>query len=57
MDCRECTEKQGEPVSVEYTDGTTETIPLCETCREQYADGDLVSDIEPVEVEETQTNG
>ena len=57
MDCRECTENQGELVSVEYTDGTTESIRLCGTCREQYADGDLVSDIEPVEVEETRTNG
>lgn len=43
-------------MSVEYTDGTTETIPLCETCRAQFADGDLVSDIEPVEVEETRTD-
>lgn len=57
MDCGECHENQGELVSVEYTDGTTETIALCETCRERFAEGDLVSDIEPVEVEKSRTNG
>ena len=56
MDCGECSDNPGEPVSVEYTDGTTETIALCETCHEQFAEGDLVSDIEPVEVEESQTD-
>lgn len=57
MDCGECSDNQGERVSVEYTDGTTETIALCETCREQFADGDLVSDIDPVEVEGSRTGG
>lgn len=55
MDCGECTDNPGELVSVEYTDGTTETIALCESCRAQFSEGDLVSDIERVEVEESRT--
>lgn len=42
-------------MSVEYTDGTTETIALCETCRQQFAEGDLVDDVE--RVEQTRPNG
>jgi len=57
MECGECSDSQGELVSIEYTDGTTETIALCETCRAEFADGDLVSDIELLEVEESRTNG
>jgi protein-arginine kinase activator protein McsA len=57
MECGECSDNQGELVSIEYTDGTTETIALCETCRAEFADGDLVSDIELLEVEESRTSG
>lgn len=51
MDCGECGGSGGEPVRVEYTDGTTETIPLCEQCRERFTDGDLISRVEPLDAE------
>lgn len=49
MDCRECGDEGGEPARVEYTDGNVETIPLCGDCRERFTDGDLVSEVEPVD--------
>lgn len=52
MDCGECND-EGELMAIEYTDGTTEEVPLCETCRERFADGDLVSEISRVEREES----
>lgn len=51
MDCRECGNDCGEPVRVEYTDGNAETITLCESCRERFTDGDLISEVEPVDAE------
>lgn len=51
MKCNECEEETGESVRVRYTDGTTETLPLCERCRERFTDGDLVSEVQPIEVE------
>lgn len=35
----------GEPVTVEYSDGTTETEELCENCRESFIDAELVADM------------
>lgn len=51
MDCRECGESGGEPARVEYTDGTGETIPLCERCRERFTAGDLISRVESLDAE------
>lgn len=46
MACQECEEDTGEPVSVEYTDGNTEALVLCEECRDEFVDGGLVRDVE-----------
>lgn len=51
MNCRECGDPGGEPARVEYTDGNEETIPLCERCREQFTDGDLIDRVEPADAE------
>lgn len=51
MVCSGCEEKQGRPVEVEYNDGGTEVLPLCERCREDFRAGDFVDGVTPVETE------
>lgn len=46
-----CEVKEGERVEVEYTDGTTETVPLCVDCKDEFIDGGLVREVDPVEAE------
>ena len=48
MACRECGTEGAEPVRVEYVEATTETLQLCETCRERFEDGDFVTSVTPV---------
>lgn len=46
MECQECVDNRGEPAKVEYTDGTTETVYLCEDCRVDFTDGGLIQKVE-----------
>lgn len=48
MACVECGADGAEPVRVEYVEAGAETLRLCEDCREQFADGDLVADVTAV---------
>lgn len=49
MDCKECEENTGEISKVEYTAGETETIPLCDECRDEFDKAELVKNVAPVE--------
>lgn len=46
MECQECEDNRGEPAKVEYTDGNTEIVHLCEDCREEFMDGGLIREVE-----------
>ena len=48
MECTECGTDGAEPVRIEYVEATTETVPLCSPCRDEFADGDLVTDVTAV---------
>ena len=48
MECTECGDGGASPVKVEYVESRTERLRLCEACREEFADGDLVTDITAV---------
>lgn len=48
MTCTECGSDGATPVRVEYVESSTETLRLCETCRSEFADGDLVTDVTPI---------
>lgn len=45
MDCAECGAREGTPTRVEYIDDTTEVLPLCRECREEYDGGAFVEDV------------
>lgn len=45
MGCTECEDSTGKLVEVEYFDGTTETVALCNECREDFTDAELVADV------------
>lgn len=45
MDCWECEDDTGERLEVAYADGATESVRLCESCRERLVDGDLVGGV------------
>lgn len=49
MDCTECEDDEGEPTRVEYMNGDTETVSLCEQCRGEFKDGGLIREVERAE--------
>lgn len=49
MVCSGCEEEAGEPVEVEYNDGGTEVLPLCDRCREDFQDGNFIDGVTLVE--------
>lgn len=51
MVCTECGAGEASPVRVEYADGTRETLRLCAACRREFGEGDLVTDVRPIEGE------
>lgn len=51
MDFSEWGERKGEPVKVEYTDGNTKTLPLCEQCKNEFLEGVLVREVKSTEAE------
>ena len=52
MGCRECTNGVGRSVEVEYVDGTTEIVRLCDACREDFTEASFVDDVVLTEAEE-----
>ena len=48
MECVECGGGGATPVEVEYVESRTERLRLCEACREEFADGDLVTEVTEV---------
>lgn len=53
MECTECDEGGAEPVRIEYVEATTEKLQLCPTCRDEFEDGDLVTDVSPLSTGES----
>lgn len=51
MECEECNSNSGELVEVEYTDDATETLALCEDCRAEFTDAELINGVGTVENE------
>lgn len=52
MACTECGDDGATPVRVEYVESRTETLRLCEACRAEFDDGDLVTDVTAVSTED-----
>jgi hypothetical protein len=52
MECTECGGDGAEPVRIEYVEATTERLSLCSSCREEFEDGDLVTDVTVVSTRE-----
>lgn len=48
MECWECNDNTGEKLEVEYTDGKTATVQLCDRCREDFTEGDFVRGVRSV---------
>ena len=48
MECTECGTDGAERVRIEYVEATTERLSLCGSCREEFEDGDLVTDVTAV---------
>jgi len=48
MDCTECGENPGEKTRVIYTNSKSEYLYLCDDCREQFEDGELIQSISVV---------
>lgn len=46
MECEECGSEEVANVVVEFTDGAEREIPLCDDCRDDYRDGNLVEEVE-----------
>lgn len=51
MDCSECNSDTGDRVKVVYTDDAAEEIVLCDDCREQFTDAQLIDEVEAAESE------
>lgn len=51
MKCSECDSDAGELVEVVYTDDAAETIALCGDCRDEFADAELINEVEIAEGE------
>lgn len=45
MACIECGRIDSEPVTVAYTDGTTELVTLCAMCRNAFEEGVFVTEV------------
>lgn len=45
MGCIACNDNTGTRVTVEYFDGKTETVELCNECREGFTDAELVANV------------
>lgn len=54
MNCWECEDNSGEKSFVEYTDGETGTVQLCERCLEHFEKAEFVADIRPFSAEPEQ---
>lgn len=48
----ECGDGGATAVRVEYVESRTERLRLCEACRAEFADGDLVADVTAVSTDE-----
>ena len=51
MECIECDSDTGELVTVEYTDDAAEEVVLCDDCREEFTDAELINEVEAAETE------
>ena len=51
MNCWECEDNPGEKNHVEYTDGITGTVQLCERCLDQFEKAEFVAEIQPFSTE------
>ena len=49
MQCEECGDGDAARTVVRYGTGDEETIPLCDECRREYADGGLVEEVVPAD--------
>ena len=47
-ECAECDSANGAPVSVTYTDSTTDELELCPSCMADYEAGAFVRDVVPL---------
>lgn len=54
MNCWECEENPGEKSHVEYTDGETETVRLCERCLHHFEKAGFVAETRPFSAEPEQ---
>lgn len=50
MECLECGDRGAESVRIEYVERSAETLRLCSQCRNEFEDGDLVTDVTAVSV-------
>ncbi len=49
IECDEWGRRDATPTKIEYVVEETETIPLCDDCRDEFKDGGFVQDVSPVE--------
>ena len=45
MDCVECMENEGEKTEVRYTTGKSESLHLCDSCRDEFREGEFVESV------------
>lgn len=45
MGCLECGETDAKPSRIEYVDGTTEHVSLCQKCLREFEEGDLIAEV------------
>lgn len=45
MECETCGVERAERARIEYVEDAAETLPLCDACRAEFSDGDLVTDV------------
>lgn len=45
MSCMECENREATGAQIQYTDGSTETIRLCEACQGEFSDGGLIVEV------------
>lgn len=45
MECTECDSEAAAQVTVEYTNGRTETLALCTDCRVEFEEGEFVQNV------------
>lgn len=54
MNCWECEDNPGDKSLVEYSDGETGTVQLCERCLDQFEKAEFVAETQPYSAESEQ---